>query len=75
MPFGDFIDGLGPSARVATAVLPFAFAAVIRFIYGSTFFTRLLISVSVLWFSVNILAAPYSPILQPEIAKIRMLLR
>jgi hypothetical protein len=57
---GNPIDGLTPDARVATAALPFVVAMLLRWILGRTQFTRWAITVSTMWFAINVLLAPYS---------------
>ena len=54
------MEELSPHARVATAVLPFVLAIVLRIILGRNRLTRLLISASTAWFTINVLLAPYS---------------
>jgi hypothetical protein len=70
----DIISGLSPHARVATAVLPFAFAVFVRLILGGNQLTRWLMSLSVLWFAANILMAPYSAGMRQDIRNLRTLL-
>jgi hypothetical protein len=51
---------LGPYARVATAVAPFVAASALRLMFGKCRRTRLLLFLSIMWFTVNVLLAPYS---------------
>ena len=53
-------EDLSPYARVATAVLPFVAAIVLRLILGKNQVTRVLLSVSTTWFTINVLMAPLS---------------
>jgi hypothetical protein len=53
-------QGLTPDAQVATAVLPFVVAMMLRWIMGRTEFTRWAITVGTMWFAINVLLAPYS---------------
>ena len=52
--------GLTPDERVATAAIPFVIAMLLRWILGRTQFTRWAITVSTMWFAINVLLAPYS---------------
>jgi hypothetical protein len=61
---------LGPSARVLTAVVPFLAASALRMMFGKGRKTRLLLSISVMWFAVNVLLAPYSTGMQQDISKL-----
>jgi hypothetical protein len=54
------LDGLTPEQRVATAVIPFVVAMLLRLILGRTQFTRWAITFSTMWFAFNVLLAPYS---------------
>jgi hypothetical protein len=51
---------LSPYARVATATLPFALAIFVRLVLGNNQLTRGLLSISVLWFTANIVLAPFT---------------
>jgi hypothetical protein len=51
---------LGPYARVTTAVVPFVAASALRLMFGKCRQTRLLLSLSIVWFAANVLLAPYS---------------
>jgi hypothetical protein len=59
LPAGIFED-LSPHARVATAVLPFVAAILLRMVIGKNGLTRLLLSASTTWFAINVLMAPLS---------------
>jgi len=71
---GDLIDSLSPHARVATAVLPFVAAIVLRLVLGNNAFTRWLVSLSVMWFAANVLMAPYSAGMREDLRNLRTLL-
>ena len=64
---GDLIDQLSPHARVATALIPFIGAIVLRLILGKNRFTRAILSLSTMWFAINVLLAPYSVEMRREI--------
>jgi hypothetical protein len=70
LPAGIFEDW-SPHARVATAVLPFAAAMLLRLILGKNRVTRALISLSTTWFTVNVLMAPLSERMQRDILNVR----
>jgi len=61
---------LGPYARVTTAVAPFVAASALRMMFGKSRKTRLLLSISVIWFAVNVLLAPYATGVQQDISKL-----
>jgi hypothetical protein len=60
VPVAGIFEDLSPYARVATAVLPFVAAIVLRLILGKNQVTRVLLSVSTTWFTINVLMAPLS---------------
>jgi hypothetical protein len=70
LPAGIFEDW-SPHARVATAVLPFAVAMLLRLILGTNRVTRVLISLGTTWFAVNVLMAPLSEGMQRDIFNVR----
>ena len=69
------LDSLTPHARVATAVIPFIIAVVLRVILGKTKVTSLLVTSSTMWFAINILMAPYSTSMQQDIQQLRNIFR
>jgi hypothetical protein len=60
---------------VATAILPFVIAVVLRVILGGNRLTRTLITAGTIWFVINILMAPYSVRMQQDIHNLRYILR
>jgi hypothetical protein len=58
--YGNPLESLTPDARVATAAVPFVIAMLLRWILGRTQFTRWAVTVSTMWFAINVLLAPYS---------------
>lgn len=66
---------LGPLARVATAVVPFAAASALRLMFGKSRITRLLLSVSTMWFAINVLLAPYSMGVRDDLSKVQSIFR
>ena len=66
----NLLDELSPHARVATAILPFVAALVLRLILGKGRFTGLLVSVSTVWFAINVLLAPYSASMRHDIERL-----
>jgi len=71
---GDILNDLTPHARVATAVVPFAFAIVVRLVLGNNRLTQWLMSLTVMWFAANVLLAPYSAGMREDIRNLRTLL-
>jgi hypothetical protein len=67
MPFGSLVDAMSPHARVATALIPFLLAIVLRLVFGKSRVTRGSLSLATLWFAINVLLAPYSAELRSEI--------
>ena len=64
------LDDLSPHARVATAVLPFVAAIALRLVLGKSRLTGLLVSISTVWFAINILLAPYSAHMRQDIERL-----
>ena len=60
---------LGPYSRVAAAVAPFVAASALRLMFGKCRGTRLLLSLSIMWFAVNVLSAPYSVGMQRDLSR------
>ena len=54
------MEGLSPTARVATAVLPFVLAMMLRISTGKSKTADWLITIATVWFSTDVLMAPYS---------------
>ncbi|HWB85631.1 MAG TPA: hypothetical protein VG675_15915 [Bryobacteraceae bacterium] len=73
MSAGSYFDALSPHARVATAVLPFLVALLVRIVVGKNRVTRMLLTLGTVWFTANILVAPYSVHMQQDIINLRSL--
>ena len=71
MPLGRIYEVLTPHARVATAVIPFLAALVARLLFGKNRVTRAILSVSTVWFMINVVVAPYSAGARQEILDFR----
>jgi hypothetical protein len=72
---GNFIDALSPHARVATALVPFLAALVARLLFGKNQVTRAILSLSTVWFAINVLLAPFSGRLRAELFHLQLLFR
>jgi hypothetical protein len=72
---GNLVEAISPHARVATALIPFLAAIVLRLLLGKNAFTRAALSVATMWFAINVLLAPYSVELRREILHIGARLR
>jgi hypothetical protein len=72
---GTIIRELSPYARVATALAPFLLAIVLRLIFGKNQATRALLSISTMWFAINVLLAPYSEGMQRDLHNLRAMFR
>jgi hypothetical protein len=59
MPPG-LMDDLSPQAQVATAVLPFVIAMMVRLCSGKSRVAEWLITLTTVWFAANVLMAPYA---------------
>jgi hypothetical protein len=70
LPAGIFED-VTPHVRVATAVLPFAIAMLLRLILGKNRLTGVLISLSTTWFAIVVLMAPLSEGMRRDILNVR----
>ena len=75
MALVNLFEALSPHARVVAAVAPFALAVVLRLMLGRTWLTRTLISLTTMWFAINVMAAPYSERMQEEIRRLGAALR
>ena len=75
MPTGSFVDALSPHARVATALIPFLAALVLRLIIGKNRLSRVVLSLATMWFAVNVLMAPYSVGMRQQILRLGTRLR
>ena len=64
-------ERLSPYARVATAITPFVAAIVLRLLFGKNRVTRALLSISTIWFAVNVFMAPYSYGMQQDLVNLR----
>ena len=72
---GDLIDALSPHARVATALIPFLGAVLMRLLFGKNRLTRAILSLSTMWFAINVLMAPFSLALRRELLDFRWIFR
>jgi hypothetical protein len=68
---GTIFDRLTPYARVVTAIVPFLAAIVLRLIFGKNRVTRALLSISTIWFCVNVFMAPYSYGMRQDLQNLR----
>lgn len=71
----NLFDNLSPHARVATALVPFLVAIILRLILGKNRLTKILLSLSTTWFAINILLTPYSARMRTDIESIRSMFR
>jgi hypothetical protein len=72
---GSLIDSLSPHARLISALLPILIAVVVRFLFGGSRLTNTMVTVATVWFTVNVLAAPYSFQMQQDIESVRQVFR
>ena len=71
MSIAGIIEDLSPHAGVATAVLPFVAAILLRIVFGKNGVTRVLLSVSTTWFAINVLLTPFSAGMQRDLLDVR----
>jgi hypothetical protein len=67
----SFFENLSPHARVATALLPFVAAILLRLVIGKNGVSRVLLSISTTWFAINVLMAPLSEGMRRDILDVR----
>jgi hypothetical protein len=67
----DIFEDLSPHARVATAVLPFVAAMLLRLVLGKNRLTGVLISLTTTWFAISVLMAPLSEGMRRDILDVR----
>jgi hypothetical protein len=68
---GKIFADLSPYARVLTAIAPFLGAIVLRLIFGKNQLTRVLLSVSTMWFAANVMMAPYSQGMRQDLGNLQ----
>jgi hypothetical protein len=73
--YGSPFDVLTPEQRVATAVVPFAVAMLLRLLLGRTQFTRWAVTFGTMWFAFNVLIAPYSAGIRQDLFELGSSLR
>lgn len=69
MPPGDFLQKIGPYARISTAVAPLAIAAILRLLFGKNRLTGLLLTLGATWLVVCVLIAPFSGTMQQDLRR------
>jgi hypothetical protein len=69
------LDALTPNARVATAVAPFVVALIVRLLMGRNNLTRWLVTLSTMWFAINVLLAPYSAGMRQDLVSLQQMFR
>lgn len=60
MFFERFFGELPPHARIATALLPFLLALVVRLLFGKNRTTQTVLWLATLWFTISMMLAPFS---------------
>lgn len=71
MEWWNVVDTLGLHARVISALAPFVGAMTLRLVVGANRVTKWLISISTMWFLINVLVAPYSPGMREDLMSLR----
>jgi hypothetical protein len=72
---GSVLDMLTPDARVVMAVSPYAIALLSRLILGKGNPTRWLVTLSTMWFAINVLMAPYSAGMRQDLVDLQTIFR
>jgi hypothetical protein len=72
---GDLFDSFYPHARLASAIVPVVITVILRFVFGSGKVVNTLVSIATVWFTVNVLAAPYSFRMQQDLDSVRQFFR
>ncbi len=70
MDAASLLDDLSPQARVVTAVLPFALAMFLRLASGKSKTTSWFVTLSTVWFVVNVMMAPYSAHMRQDVTNL-----
>ena len=63
----SLLDDFNPHVQVATALVPFLVALAVRLIVGKTRVARAILTLSTMWFAINVLLAPFADDLRQEI--------
>lgn len=69
------LDTFTPDVRVATALAPFAVALLSRIFLGKTNATRWIVTLSTMWFAINVLMAPYSAGIRQDLVDLQQMFR
>ena len=72
---GSLLESFYPHARLASAIIPIVITVIMRFVFGSGKLVNTLVSIATVWFTVNVLAAPYSFQMQQDLEQVRQLFR
>lgn len=72
---GALFDAFTPDVRVATAVAPFLAAMMARVYLGRSNLTRWLITAGTMWFTFNVLMAPYSAGMRQDLMDLQQMFR
>ena len=64
---GNLFGQISPQARLATALVPFLVAMGARIVWGKGRLMSWLITLSTLWFAMNVLIAPFSQGMQQDL--------
>ena len=67
---GALLEHISPHARVATAVIPFLVVMTARVVWGKGRLMSWLITLSTLWFAINVLIAPFSQSMQQDLVNL-----
>jgi hypothetical protein len=71
----EIFSTLGPYARLTSALVPFVTAMCVRLVFGRSRVVAWMISLSTMWFLVNVLLAPYSPGMREDFRALESMLR
>jgi hypothetical protein len=72
---GTLLDLLSPQARVAIAAAPFLAAIILRVAFGRNRITWWLITTTTIWFTINVLLAPFTAGMRQDLVNLRSMFR
>ena len=72
---GTPFDSLSPLARVAVAGSPVVAALILRLAFGKSGILRWLVTLTTMWFAVNVLLAPFTANVRRDMVNVRSIFR
>jgi len=75
MNAGIFLESLTPLSRVTIAGSPVLAAVILRVAFGRNGITRWLVTLTTMWFAINVLAAPFTAGMRQDMMIVRAMFR